>query len=100
MGWRYSYVWTREGWLYLAVILDLHSRRVIGWAVSNRMNRNLAIRALTMAIAFRAPPKGCIDYPAGEYEVICREGTTRIAGHNIALTTIRRSCANMAFRHR
>ena len=32
-----SYVWTREGWLYLAVILDLHSRRVIGWAVSNRM---------------------------------------------------------------
>ena len=32
-----SCVWTREGWLYLAVILDLHSRRVIGWAVSNRM---------------------------------------------------------------
>ena len=35
-----SYVWTREGWLYLAVILDLHSRRVIGWAVSNRMKRD------------------------------------------------------------
>ena len=34
-----SYVWTREGWLYLAVILDLHSRRVIGWAGSNRMKR-------------------------------------------------------------
>ncbi len=34
-----SYVWTREGWLYLAVILDLHSRRVIGWAVRNRMKR-------------------------------------------------------------
>ena len=32
-----SYIWTREGWLYLAVILDLHSRRVIGWAVSDRM---------------------------------------------------------------
>lgn len=31
-----SYVWTREGWLFLAIILDLHSRRVIGWAVSNR----------------------------------------------------------------
>lgn len=41
-----SYVWTREGWLYLAVILDLHSRRVIGWAVSNRLKRDLAIRAL------------------------------------------------------
>lgn len=57
-----SYVWTREGWLYLAVILDLHSRRVIGWAVSNRMKRDLAIRALKMAIAFRAPPNGCIHH--------------------------------------
>ena len=57
-----SYVWTREGWLYLAVILDLHSRRVIGWAVSNRMKRDLAIRALNMAIAFWRPPKGCIHH--------------------------------------
>lgn len=57
-----SYVWTREGWLYLAVILDLHSRRVIGWAVSNRMKRDLAIRALKMAIAFGSPPKGCIHH--------------------------------------
>ncbi len=57
-----TYIWTREGWLYLAVILDLHSRRVVGWAVSNRMKRDLAIRALKMAIAFRAPPEGCIHH--------------------------------------
>jgi len=57
-----SYVRTQEGWLYLAVILDLHSRRVIGWAVSNRMKRDLAIRALNMAIALRQPPKGCIHH--------------------------------------
>jgi len=57
-----SYVWTQEGWLYLAVILDLHSRRVIGWAVSNRMKRDLAIRALQMAINLRQPPKGCIHH--------------------------------------
>lgn len=57
-----SYIWTREGWLYLAVVLDLHSRRVIGWAVSNRMKRDLAIRALEMAIALRRPPKGCIHH--------------------------------------
>ena len=55
-------LWTREGWLYLAVILDLHLRRVIGWAVSNRMKRDLAIRALNMAIAFRSTPKGCIHH--------------------------------------
>jgi len=57
-----SYIWTREGWLYLAVVLDLHSRRVIGWAVSNRMKRDLAIRTLEMAIALRRPPKGCIHH--------------------------------------
>jgi len=75
-----SYVWTREGWLYLAVILDLHSRRVIGWAVSNRMKRDLAIRALKMAVAFRAPPKGCIhhtdrgsQYCSHDYQKILRQ---------------------------
>jgi len=62
MGRYISYVGTREGWLYLAVILDLHSRRAIGWAVSNRMKRDLAIRALKMAVALRSPPKGCIHH--------------------------------------
>ncbi len=57
-----TYIWTSEGWLYLAVILDLHSRRVIGWAVSNRMKRDLAIRALDMAVALRQPSKGCIHH--------------------------------------
>jgi transposase InsO family protein len=70
-----SYIWTSEGWLYLAVILDLYSRRVIAlrvlhakpfrvtaWAVSNRMKRNLAIRALDMAVALRQPPEGCIHH--------------------------------------
>ena len=45
-----TYVWTSEGWLYLAVILDLHSRRVVGWAASDRMKKDLAIRALDMAV--------------------------------------------------
>jgi putative transposase len=57
-----SYIWTSEGWLYLAVILDLYSCRVIGWAVCNRMKRDLAIRALDMAVALRQPPKGCIHH--------------------------------------
>ncbi len=57
-----SYIWTREGWLYLAVMLDLHSRRVIGWAVSNRLKRDLAIRALDMAVALRKPLPGCIQH--------------------------------------
>ena len=75
-----SYVWTQEGWLYLAVILDLHSRRVIGWAVSSRMKRDLAIRALNMAIAMRRPHKGCIhhtdrgsQYCSHDYQKILRQ---------------------------
>jgi len=75
-----SYVWTREGWLYLAVVLDLNSRRVIGWAVSNRMKRDLAIRALNMAIALRRPPKGCIhhsdrgsQYCSHDYQKLLRQ---------------------------
>lgn len=55
-----SYIWTAEGWLYLAVVIDLFSRRVVGWAVSDRMKKDLAIRALEMAIHLRKPPKGCI----------------------------------------
>lgn len=57
-----SYIWTREGWLYLAVMIDLHSRRVIGWAVSNRLKRDLALQALNRAIALRNPPPGCIHH--------------------------------------
>lgn len=59
-----SYVWTREGWVYLSVVLDLYSRRVIGWAVSDRLKQDLAIRALKMAIASRQPAAGCIHHSA------------------------------------
>ena len=57
-----SYIWTREGWLYLAVMIDLHSRRVIGWAVSNRLKKDLALQALDRAVALRNPPPGCIHH--------------------------------------
>jgi len=75
-----SYIWTREGWLYLAVIIDLYSRRVVGWAVSNRMKRDLAIRALEMAINLRQPPPECIhhtdrgsQYCSHDYQKILRQ---------------------------
>jgi putative transposase len=57
-----TYVWTREGWVYLAAVLDLFSRRVVGWAISDRMKQDLALRALNMAIAIRKPPPGCIHH--------------------------------------
>ncbi len=48
-----TYIWTREGWLYLAAILDLFSRRVVGWATSDRITRELALRALENALLER-----------------------------------------------
>lgn len=57
-----TFIPTREGWLHLAVLLDLYSRRVIGWAMGERANRRLAIDALTMAIHHRQPRPGLIHY--------------------------------------
>jgi putative transposase len=57
-----SYVWTREGWLYLAVVIDLFSRRVVGWAVGDRLHRQLALTALSKAITMRRPPEGLIHH--------------------------------------
>jgi putative transposase len=70
-----SYIWTSEGWLYLAIVLDLFSRRIIGWAVSDRLKKDLALRALQRAITMRCPPPGLIhhsdrgsQYCSGDYQ--------------------------------
>ena len=57
-----TYVWTTEGWLYLAVVLDLYSRTVIGWAMGSRLTVDLAERALTMALTHRKPPAGLLHH--------------------------------------
>ena len=57
-----SYVWTAEGWLYLAIVLDLFSRRLVGWATSDRLKRDLALKALRRAIALRRPGPGLIHH--------------------------------------
>lgn len=55
-----TYIWTKEGWLYLAVVIDLFSRRVVGWALNRRMTKQLAIDALLMAIWRVKPIKGAM----------------------------------------
>jgi transposase InsO family protein len=69
-----TYVWTHEGWLYLAAILDLFSRRVVGWAASANNDRALAISALDRATSARAPAAGLVHhsdrgsvYASGDY---------------------------------
>jgi len=55
-----TYIWTQEGWLYLAVVIDLFSRKVVGWSMSSRMKASLVCDALTMAIWQRRPKPGLI----------------------------------------
>lgn len=69
-----TYVWTREGWLYLAAIVDLYSRAVVGWAMSETIDRNLCLNALTMAVVARRPKPGLVhhsdrgsQYASGDY---------------------------------
>jgi len=57
-----TYVATTEGWLYLAVVLDLYARRIVGWAMSDSLQRQLVIDALQMAITARRPAPGLLHH--------------------------------------
>jgi putative transposase len=75
-----TYVWTDEGWLYLAIVLDLYSRKVIGWSISERMTARLTCDALRMALLRRGYPHGVIvhsdrgsQYCSKEYRSLLSE---------------------------
>jgi putative transposase len=72
-----TYIPTSEGWLYLAVILDLCSRFAVGWAMSERITDDLTLDALGMALARRRPPQGLVhhsdrgsQYASGDYQQV------------------------------
>lgn len=74
-----TYIWTKEGWLYLATVMDLFSRRIIGWEMSRRMTKDLTITALQRAINQQLPKEGLIhhsdrgsQYAANEYQAMLR----------------------------
>lgn len=57
-----TYIWTAEGWCYLAVLLDLYSRRVVGWAMDDSLHTELPLRALERALGARSPAPGLIHH--------------------------------------
>lgn len=57
-----TYIWTDEGWCYLAVVLDLYSRIVVGWSVQDTLHTRLAVNALTMALQRRRPKAGLLHH--------------------------------------
>ena len=69
-----TYIETMEGWLYLAGVLDLYSRKIVGWAMSERIDTNLVLKALNMALLHRAPPANLlfhtdrgVQYASGDF---------------------------------
>jgi len=55
-----TYIYTQEGWLYLSTIMDLYSRKIVGWSMKNRITKDLVIEALNMAIKQRKPGRGLL----------------------------------------
>ena len=75
-----TYIWTREGWLYLAVTIDLFSRMVVGWSMDNRMPWDLVARAFSMAVDSRKPDPGLMhhsdrgsQYACDDYQGLLRK---------------------------
>ena len=79
-----TYIWTDEGWLFLATVIDLYSRNVVGWSMSQSLRSQIAIDALEMAIAARNPAPGLIhhsdrgvQYACGDYQKVIRRAKMR-----------------------
>ncbi len=75
-----TYIPTREGWLFLATVLDLYSRKIVGWSMGERLTSQLAQEALSNAILTRQPDKGLLvhsdqgrEYYAGSYQALLKE---------------------------
>lgn len=75
-----TYIWTVEGWLYLAVVLDLFSRMIVGWSMAATQDATLVVQALQMAITRRRPPPGLLHhsdrgstYTSESYQAILRQ---------------------------
>ncbi len=81
-----SYIWTREGWLYLAVVIDLFARRVVGWTVGDRLHRDLALAALRKALALRRPQAGLIHHSDRGSQYCSIDYQTELREHGILIS--------------
>lgn len=81
-----TYLWTQEGWLYLAAVLDLFSRRVVGWELANHMREELVEDALQMAVGRRQPVPGLLhhsdrgsQYADGDYQKALKNAGIKVS---------------------
>lgn len=85
-----SYVWTFEGWLYLAVIMDLYSRRIVGWAMQDRMKKQLVLDALAMAYWQRKPPKGLLHHSDRGSQYACHDYQRQLKSYSMIASMSRK----------
>ena len=86
-----TYVWTSQGWVYVAAILDLYSRRVVGWAVSPQINTALVLAALKMALCHRRPPAGLIFHSDRGVQYASREYRNALEGAKLLASMSRKA---------
>jgi transposase InsO family protein len=84
-----TYVWTREGWMYLAVLIDVYSRRVVGWAMRPSLSRELAIEALRRALELRRPAPGLVHHTDRGCQYASRDYRRLLAGAGITTSMSR-----------
>ena len=83
-------VWTLEGWLYLAVVIDLFSRQVVGWAIDKRMKRQLTLDALSMAYWRRKPLPGLLHHSDRGSQYACHDYRKRLAAYGMVASMSRK----------
>jgi transposase InsO family protein len=78
-----TYIATGEGWLYLAAVLDLYSRRIVGWSMSGAMTHQLVLNAFTMALVHRQPALGLLHHSDRGSQYACLAYQTALAAHGV-----------------
>jgi putative transposase len=85
-----KYIPTRAGWVYLAAVLDLASRRVVGWAMRDTLDAELALSALRMAVQARGPAAGLIHHSDRGVQYACGDYQTMLAAHGMRASMSRK----------
>ena len=84
-----TYLWTEEGWLFLAVVIDLYSRKVVGWSMADHLRSELAEDALSMALTRRKPAKDLLHHSDRGVQYACRNYRELLKGHGIVASMSR-----------
>jgi putative transposase len=85
-----TYIRTWEGWSYLAVVLDLYSRRVVGWALADNMRTDLVLEALRMAVILRRPERGLVHHSDRGSQYVSAECRNYLLEHEIVQSMSRK----------